>query len=134
MMRAILCVILLLAAASAWADWVKITETTDTVYYLDPALISDNGKFRRVVVIKNDATHEPAGTRSRRVSYEIDCVGERLRSVASTEYSEPMAQGKSVNSWERQSEWLYVAPITGSNIPPRTPYRLILKFVCSKSE
>jgi len=132
MMRAILCAILLLAAASAWADWVKLTETTDTVYYLDPALISDNGEFRRVVVLQSYATQEPAGTRSRRVSYEIDCGGERLRSVAVTEYSEPMAQGKSVNSWERQSEWLYVAPITGSNIPRRTPYRPILRFVCSK--
>jgi len=131
-MRAILCAILLLAAASAWADWVKLTETTDTVYYLDPALISDNGESRRVVVIQSYGTQEPAGTRSRRVSYEIDCGGERLRSVAVTEYSEPMAQGKSVNSWERQSEWLYVAPITGSNIPRRTPYRPILRFVCSK--
>ena len=69
-MRAILCAILLLAAASAWADWVKLTETTDTGdHYLDPALISDNGEFRRVVVIQSYATQEPAGTRSRRVSY-----------------------------------------------------------------
>ena len=42
-MRAILSVVLLLAAASARADWVKVTETTETAYYLDPASISDKG-------------------------------------------------------------------------------------------
>src|SRR5271165_3615187 len=124
--------VLLLAAASAWADLVKVTETIDAVYYLDPASISDKGEFRRVSVIQDYPNQEPGRTRSRRVSYEIDCTGERLRSVAATEYLEPMAQGKSVHSWERQSEWLYVAPSTGSNIPSRTPYRLILRFVCSR--
>jgi len=131
-MRAILSGVLLLAAASAWADWVKVTETRDTGYYLDPASISDQGDFRRVSVIQDYAQQAPGGVRSRRVSYEIDCAGERLRSVAATEYSQPMAQGASVNSWERESEWLSVASRTGSNIPSRTPYRPILRFVCSR--
>ena len=48
--------------------------------------------------------------RSRRVSYEIDCTAERLRSLSVTEHSEPMAGGTSVNSWARESDWLYVAP------------------------
>jgi hypothetical protein len=131
-MRTILYGVLLLVAASAWADWVKVAETTDTAYYLDPASISDKGNFLRVSVIQDYARQEPGGTRSRRVSYEIDCAGERLRSLAGTEYSEPMAQGQGVNSWESESAWLYVAPRTGSNIPSRTPYRPILRFVCSR--
>ena len=131
-MRTILSGVLLLAATSAWADLVKVAETANTVYYLDPASISGKGDLRRVPVIQDYPKQEPGGTRSRRVSYEIDCGGERLRSVAATEYSEPMAQGKSVNSWESESEWLYVAPRTGSNIASRTPYRPILKFVCSR--
>jgi len=131
-MRTVLFAALLLAAAPAWADWVKITATADTVYHLDPASISDTGEFRRVSVIQDYATQEPDGTRSRRVSYEIDCVRERLRSVAATGHSEPMAQGESLGAWERESEWLYVAPKTGSSIPPRTPYRPILRFVCSR--
>ena len=132
MRSAILSAVLLLAAAPAWADWVKVTETTDTVYYVDPASITDKGVFRRVSVIQDYATPEPGGTRSRRVAYEIDCAGERLRSVAATEHSEPMAQGKRLNAWERESEWLYVAPRTGSSIPSQTPYRPILRFVCSR--
>ena len=135
-MRAILCCMLLLAVAStsqsAWAEWVKVAETADTVYYVDPASISDKGDFRRVLVVQEHAQPEPGGVRSRRVSYEIDCVGERLRSIAGTEYAQPMAQGQSLNSWERESAWLYVAATTGSNIPSRTPYRPILRFVCSR--
>ena len=74
-MRIILSGVLLLAATSAWADLVKVAETTDTVYYLDPASISDKGDLRRVPVIHDYPKQEPGGTRSRRVSYEIDCGG-----------------------------------------------------------
>ena len=131
-MRAILTAVMLFAATSAWAEWAKVTEIADTVFYVDPASIGDQGKFRRVAVIRDYAKQEPGGVRSRRVLYEIDCTAERLRSLSATEYSEPMAGGKSVNSWERESDWLYVAPRTGSNIPSRTAYTPILRFVCSR--
>ena len=131
-MRTILFVALLLGAAPAWADWLKVAETADTVYYVDPASIGDKGDWRRVSVLQDFAKQEPGGTRSRRVSYEIDCAGRRIRSLAGTDYSEPMAQGTTVTAWERESEWLYVAPKTGSNMPPRTPYRQILAFACSR--
>ena len=131
-MRPILSAIFLLVATSTWADLVKVSEATDTVYYLDSASISDKDKFRRVSVIQDYAKQEPSGARSRRVLYEIDCTEERLRSIAGMEHSDSMAQGNSVNSWERESEWLYVAPRTGSSIASRTPYRPILKFVCSR--
>jgi hypothetical protein len=131
-MRTILFGVLMLGAASVWADWVKVTETGDTTYYVDPASVIDKGRFRQVSVVQDYATQESDGVRSRRVSYEIDCAGERLRSVAAMGYTEPMAQGKSANPWERESEWLYVAPRTGSNIGARTPYRAILGFVCAR--
>jgi hypothetical protein len=131
-MRAILTVVLLLAGTSAWADWVKVTGTSDTVFYVDPASIDNKGSFRQVSVLQDYAGQEPGGVRSRRVLYEIDCTEERLRSLSVTEHSEPMARGEPVNSREGASEWLYVAPRTGSNISPRTTYRAILRFVCSR--
>ena len=131
-MRAILPTALLFAATSAWAEWVKVTETPDTVFYVDPASIGDKEKVRRVAVVQDYAKQEPGGVRSRRVLYEIDCAGERMKSLSVMEHSEPMAGGKSVNSWERESEWLNVAPRTGSNISSSTTYRTILRFVCSR--
>jgi hypothetical protein len=131
-MRAILSTVVLLAATSAWADLVKVSETADTVYYLDPASITRDGDFRRVSVVQDYAKQDAGGARSRRVSYEIDCAEERLRSIAGTEHPDSMAQGNSVNSWQRVSEWLYVAQRTGSSIASRTPYRPIVRLVCSR--
>ena len=131
-MRTILFGVLLLGAAPAWAYWVKVAEAGDTTYYVDPAAISVKGSFRQVTVLQDYAMQATDGIRSRRVSYEIDCAGERLRSVAAVEYTEPLARGTSANSWERESEWLYVAPRTGSNIASRTHYRAIHRFVCTR--
>jgi hypothetical protein len=131
-MRAMLTGILLLAATSAWAEWVKVTETSDTVFYADPASIGDKRGFRQVSVIQDYATQEPGGVRSRQVSYEVDCAGERLRSLSVAEHSEPMARGARVSYGEGESEWLYVAPRTGSHIPSRATYRSILRFVCAR--
>ena len=131
-MRTVFALMLLLSAPCALAGWVKVAEGSDTVYYVDPEPFGNKGSIRRVSVIHDYAKPERSGVRSRRVLYEIDCNAERLRSLSATEHSEPMAQGTPVHSWERESEWMYVAPITGSNIPSRTPYRPIVKFVCSR--
>jgi hypothetical protein len=131
-MRIIVTAVMLFTAHCAWAEAVKVTETIDTVFYVDPASIGSQDNFRRVAVIQDYAKQEPSGVRSRRVVYDIDCGGERLRSLSATEHSEPMAAGKPVHSWERESDWLYVAPRTGSNIPSRTTYRAIFRFVCSR--
>jgi hypothetical protein len=130
LMRAILTSLLMLAATSAWAEWAKVTETTDAVFYVDPASISKSGNLRQVWVIQDYTKPEPNGTRSRRLSFEIDCAAERLRSVSATEHSEPMASGSILNSRNGESDWIYVAPRTGSNIPRKTPNRIILRFVC----
>ena len=131
-MRATLTTLMLLAATSASADSVKVTEAGDIAYYVDRASITSKGDIHRVPVVHDYPKPEPGGVRSRRVMYDVDCGRERLRSLSGTEYAEPMAQGKNLNSWERESEWLYVAPQTGSSIPPRTPYRPIVRFVCSR--
>ncbi len=122
----------LLTAMWAWAASEKVTETEDTAYYVDVASTTDTGGVRRVTVIQDYAKEQPAGVRSRRVDYEIDCSNQRLRSVAVVEYAERMARGTAGNSWQRESDWLYVTATTGTNIPRATPYRPIVQFVCSR--
>jgi hypothetical protein len=131
-MRTAVFPVLMLAAASASADWVKVYEAGGTAYYVDPASVVVQGGVRRTSVIHDYAQPQPGAVRSRRVTYDIDCAGERLRSVSASEYAEPMSQGKALNAWERESEWAYVGVTTGSSIAPRTPYRPIVKFVCSR--
>lgn len=122
----------LLLIAPAYADVVKVAEADDTAYYVDASSISERDDLLRVSVVQDYSKPDFAGVRSRTVLYEIDCVGERLRSIAGVEYSEAMARGQSVNSWQRESAWLYVAAKTGSHIAVRSPYRSIVKFVCSR--
>lgn len=131
-MRTAMFAALMLAAASASADWVKILDAGGTACYVDPAAVVVEGSVRRTPVVHDYAQPEAGDVRSRRVTYEVDCARESLRSIAATAHAEPMAQGRALTAWERESEWAYVGVITGSSIAPRTPYRPIVKFVCSR--
>lgn len=135
-MRIALTSLLLLVTNLVSASTVKVTADGDTTYYVEPESIARNDityeLIYRVSVVHDYAKPEPNGVRSRRVWYEVNCSAQRLRSVSATEYSQPLAQGNSVNSWQRESDWLYIEPITGTNIPARTPYRAIVKHVCSR--
>ncbi len=131
-MRAILAALLMLAATCAWAEVVKVTETADTVFYVDAATITRNGNLRRAWTIQDYAKQEPNGTRSRRSLLEIDCTGERIRSLSVSEHSEPMAGGEILNARDEESLWSFIGQRTGSNVPPRTANMAILRFVCSR--
>ena len=96
------------------------------------ATVTAGGYVRRAPVVQDYAQPESGGVRSRQVLYEVDCAAERLRSVAVSEHDEPMAQGTRLGSVERTSDWIYVASRTGSSLPPRTPYRPIVRFVCAR--
>jgi hypothetical protein len=81
-MRTTVFLAMLLFAAAAWADLVKIAESENTTYYVDSATISIEDAYRRVSVIHDFAKSEPGGMRSRLVSYDVDCTEQRLRSTA----------------------------------------------------
>jgi len=130
-MRAIIFVAMLVVGTSVCAEPVKVAESDGTSYYVDPAAISVGDAYRRVSVIHDYATPAAGDVRSRSVTYQIDCIEQRLRSVAVTEYSEPMARGQSVAASQRESDWAYVGARTGSYIAQRTPYWSIVRFVCS---
>ena len=127
---AVLCAFL--AAPSVCAEGVKVAEVAGTTYFVEPASVDEKGEVRTAAVTHDYALPEPGNVRSRRVTYEIDCGRERLRSVSGSEYPVPMAQGTPINTWQRDSDWLYVVPPTGSNIAPRSPYRAVVRLVCSR--
>ena len=122
---------LLLPAGLASAVAVKVDEMPGTTWYVETGSIVIAGDVRRVVVVQDYANAEADGVRSRAFTYEIHCLAERLRSVAVSEHSQPMAQGSAVRSSATQWEWRYLEPRTGSNIARRTPYRSIAKLVCA---
>ena len=131
-MRIICIAVLALVPALAQADWVKVAESRDTVYYIDPATIRTDGSFRQAWEIQDFVDKRPNGARSRRALFEFDCSAERWRVLSIADHTEPMGSGTAFGAWAGQSEWSYIAARTGTNIPASATNRTILRFVCSQ--
>jgi len=123
-MRLVLTLLLTLAAAPAWAEWVKVGENDHAFYYIDPATIRKNGDLRRVWEITDLKQRSKYGVMSRRVLNEYDCKEERQRILSLSTHSDPMANGRTISSDSEPSEWDYA--------PPNTSVQTILRIVCAK--
>ena len=123
-MRLVLCLLLTLAAAPAWAEWVKVSETDNSVFYIDPATIRKDGNLRRVWQVTDLKQRENEGGMSSRVLYEHDCKEERSRILSLSTHSDPMAGGKTLASYDATGKW--------THMPPGTPVQTIMRIVCAK--
>lgn len=123
-MRLILTLLLTLAAAPAWADWVKVSETDEVTFYIDPATIRKDGNLRRVWEIQDLKKPDKEGVMSRRGLLEYDCKDERDRVLSFSAHSDPMAGGKLLFSLNEPGKWDY--------IPPETLRRTTMRIACAK--
>jgi hypothetical protein len=131
-MRIVLVTVLAIVPGIALAEWVKVAETPDIVYYVDPATIRRDGSVRKVWEIQDFAAKRPNGARSRHALFEFDCSAERWRVLSIADHPEPMGSGTAFGKWAGESEWSYIAARTGTNIPASATNRMILRFVCSQ--
>ena len=111
-MRIVLTTLLMLATTTAWADWIKMSETDTAVIYLDPATHRVDGNLRGVWELHDLKVRDPDGELSRRSLREFDCKGDRLRILSMSTHSGPMATGKLLWSGNDPSQWQYIAPGT----------------------
>jgi hypothetical protein len=99
-----LCVILLmLTAAIAHADWVKIdAQASDqTEKFIDATRIRQSGPMntmRRVWVLSNLPTHTPNNALSIKNQLEYDCKDRRVRTLEETFFSVHFAQGQALSA------------------------------------
>jgi hypothetical protein len=131
-MRIVLVSVLAIFPGIAVAEWVKVAETRDTVYYVDPATIHTDGSVRQAWEIQDFADKRSNGARSRRALFEFDCSAERWRVLSVADHPERMGGGTAFGKWAGESEWSYIAARTGTNIPASATNRTILRFVCSQ--
>ena len=122
-MRMLLC-LLVLVAAPAWAGWVKVRETKDATFYIDPATIRQDGNFRKIWEVKDLKARTSGDEMSAKFLSEYDCKEKRYRVLALTSHSKPMASGKIVISGNDPSPWIAV--------PPNTLGEVRLKTVCAE--
>lgn len=123
-MRTILCFLLALVATPAWAEWVKVSVSDTSIFYIDPASIRKDGNLRKVWRITDLKQRHKDGEMSIRGLDEYDCKEERLRFLALSSHSETMAGGETL--WSKNysdGEW--------QAIPPGSTVARVLKIVCA---
>ena len=123
-MRLVLCLLLTLAAAPAWAEWVKVAETDVIITYIDPATIRKDGNLRKVWTIQDLKQRHKDGEMSRRALDQHDCKEGRYRTLSISEHSDPMGRGKMLSSYSEPGKW--------NDIPPETVAQEIMRIVCAK--
>lgn len=123
-MRIILCFLLALVAAPAWAEWVRLAGSDTAILYIDPDSIRKDGNFRKVWEIADLKQRHKDGVMSLRTRSEYDCKEERSRFLAISHHSEPMAGGETLSSGDGVGPW--------TAIPPDSLAETSLKRVCAK--
>ena len=124
-MRLVLCLLLALAAAPAWAEWVKVIENDEYTSYIDPATIRKDGNLRRAWEIQDLKQRNKDGEMSFRILSEYDCKEERVRTRSFSVHSDPMALGNTLSNY-------YGEPDKWRDIPPGTHVKKTMRIVCAK--
>jgi hypothetical protein len=130
MNRILIPVLFAFAATAVHAQMSMVVQTNDRTFYMDAKAAQGAGELHRVPLLEDYSAAQANGMRSRRMLLEVDCSGLQVRGLSSTDYAEPMAAGRTIESSTVPSDWLYVGTRTGSIIPQPTPYRTIWQTVC----
>ena len=93
-----LAALLLLAATSVRAEWVKVGENSGVVVYVDPTTLETQGDVRRVWSLQEQKWWRSDGVVSFRTLDDFNCKDRRRRTVFRAAYSGPMATGKVLDS------------------------------------
>ena len=118
-MRIFLTALLLMVAAPAWAEWVRMGRigkgsffvlTGEPARYIDPSTITRDGNFRRVWEIHDLGEKGSQGERSVLASVEYDCTDKRMRTLSAIGRSLRMARGEIVPLRGVSGEWVPLQP------------------------
>lgn len=104
-MRTALTLLLLLAAAPACADWMKVGESDEAVIYIDPSTIERNGPIRRLWAMQEVRQIGPDGVASIRSFEEYDCTDRKFRYLSISAYAAPRAEGQVLFAHKIEDEW-----------------------------
>jgi hypothetical protein len=115
---------LMMLASSAWAEWGKYASSDGVEFFFDPSTVRKSGNFSKVWVIYNLPSTKD-GASSYRLRKEFDCSNEKFRALYFSMHTKKFAKGEVLESSdEPDSHW--------SEIPPRSPVRILHAIVCAK--
>jgi len=127
-MRCLFVAVLLATSGPTAAEWVRLGESGELTYYVDPATIVRMDSTVKMVTLHDHKT--PRTTvrgwiyRSEKIQGEFDCQRERWRTLYSTFHLSQMARGP-VSGDARHGAW---TPVASESVA-----QAALKFACDKN-
>ena len=123
-MHRLMLVAMLLATGPAWAEWVKVGETEQSSYYVDPVTIRKDADTRQFWTLQDMKAPDKGGDLSYRVLVEADCKERRSRTLRADYFRRPMAEGERTGGTGKLDDWRYARSGTVGDA--------VMKFVCSR--
>ena len=120
--------VLALAPASGHAEWVRVSASQQTVFYIDSAKSPRVGNNVMIWVLRDHKqlqSGQAIMVRSSKDQIEIDCVGQRVRRIYSSDHLRPMGQGPMVHSEHGPMSW--------NNATPNSTMRRIVDVACANT-
>ena len=117
MTRLFLITLLLLSSGSAYAEWVKVSDSDEAgkTVYVDPSTIRRNSNLVKMWQFSDYKTVQTVGGirfLTAEEQWEFDCAEERSRVLTLKEFSGNMRSGTVVYSNTEVGKWQPVAPGT----------------------
>ncbi len=122
-MRKFILIALTVLAGVARADWVKVGETDEGRFFIDPVKVLNDGTVRQVWELLDLNRRDEGGEMSRRIHVAYDCPRGRTKVLSLSTYWEPMAAGEKLFLVEREGLW--------KEVPPETAYAAAFQLVCA---
>ena len=115
---------LLLLTCGARAEWIKMGQTDEGTFYIDPATILQADSNREVWELTDLKVRDEGSELSRRSRVIYDCKHGLTQVQSLVTYLEPMATGKTIVSVEREGLW--------KEVPAGTAFETGFKTECAK--
>lgn len=115
--------LLLLAANSVHAGWVKVGENSGATVYVDPTTLTQQGDVRRVWGLQELKWYRSDGVVSFKTLDDFNCKENSRRTVFRATYAGSMATGKELDSGSLMF-------IDFERVYPFTPAAWQLEYVC----
>ena len=119
---------LALASWQARADWVRVSSSQQSVFYIDSKKSPRVGDNVMIWVLRNHKAMQASQSlmvRSSKDQIEVDCAGRRIRRIFSSDHGRPMGEGPMLHSEHGPMSW--------NGVPPNSTVSRIVDVACANT-
>jgi hypothetical protein len=113
--KLVLSLLLALSCSQVMPEWVKISTSEKSVFYMDSSISKKVGSNVMIWLLRDHPSPQYDGTvltLSSKDQIEVDCNGRRIRRIYSSAHPQSMGEGKPVHSEHGPMSWNDASPNT----------------------